>query len=205
MLRVRVSSTGWAGGPGLNTFYFNDITEDSNSASNCVARVHDALSSCTGIFPTQIEHVVIPDVDKLDPINGEIVATFSVSPLAPIVGGSLSTDMLPPATAVLVKLGTNVFVEGRRIRGRAFFSPLASNNSSGLGVPTTLVAPNVDAFGAAMLNKGVTTPDLVVWQRPRAADPLHKPKPVTARDGHTAVVTAFSTPAKFSVLRSRRD
>lgn len=204
MLRVRVPSAGWAGGPGLNTFYFVATVENANTATICVDRVHAALLNLDSIWSNGHTMQVSGEVDQIDSITGDITNTFSVASPALLGPSVTAADELPPATASQVEWVTSTFLAGRRLRGRAYLSPLNRNMFGPLGTIPNASLPPLEAFAGAIVLPLSTDPDMVVWRRPRKAQPLHVP-PRAARPGATGKVTSWIIPTKFAVLKSRRD
>lgn len=208
MARVRFASDGWRGGPGLNTFYFQEqasgvpVDPTQEGVDLVTARVHDAMAGIGGLFPAPWHGQVNPFVDVLNPVNGDLMGSFSAAPTA-VINGSSGSGFLPPQTMGLAQLRTSAFDDGRKIQGRAFFGPLAATIDAD-GSPNAAVVTTLTNWGVAMLDVGIThTPDLVVWRRPREARTT--PKVVTQRDGRIAVVTSITVPDKYATLRSRRD
>lgn len=208
--RVRAASNGWPGQPGLNTFYFTGQAagelEDVNSgdAQLCVDRVRAAFFAGKLLWPSIWSVVVSPDVDVLDDATGELVDSFSVTPPASVAGTN-GAAFGPAAAMMLLQLRTSTFSDGSRLQGRAFLGPSVpaadANGSPNAGIITPAVA-----FGVALLDEGVgdDNPALVVWRRPRAANPDATP-PVDARAGSVGRVTSTGVPDRYAVLRSRRD
>lgn len=208
LMRVRAASTGWTGGPGLNTFYFGEEsstdpgTPSPDGALLCVNRVRDAWAVGKGIYPTSWSMAISPVVDVLQDTDGELVDSFSVTAPATIVGTS-GSGYLPPSTCVLLQLRTLTFADGRKILGRTFMGPVSATIDADGSPNAAALAVGVNT-GAALLDIGVTAgPGLRVWRRPRAARTL--PTPLSARDGSSALVTSITVPDKYAVLRSRRD
>lgn len=204
MMRVRVRGDGWQGGPSLNTFYFTAAPEDATSAKAAYDRVHAAFTSGNALFPQTVTHTVIPEVDFMLASNGDIVATTSVTGLAVITGSSVTNSIMPPSIAMLLRLTTGTYLEGRRIQGRAFLSPVTQTAAADPdGTPSPSLVSAAVQFGNTLKGIVGTLPPLVVWRRPRVA--AVGPPVVTARVGSTAEVTGISVPDKFASLRSRRD
>lgn len=194
MIRVRVSSTGWTGGPGLNTHYFQGAPEDQAAVNLVVARVRSAWFGVKGIYPSYVTHQVESAVDLVDPVTGTITATLTAVPAPAVVPGGVTAVQTSPATAIVLKLLTGAFHNGRRTRGRAFMSPLAQSMVESNGTPTAEALATVEAFGSALRNEVDGGPTLVVWHRP-----------VLGVGGSSDAVISSSTNDKFAVLRSRRD
>ena len=203
--RVRAVSTGWTGGPGLNTFYFREgagTVADAAVAQLGADRVRAAFVEMQGIYPNGHSIVVDPVVDALEDTTGTLVNSFGVTPPAAVPGiGGPGYGPLP--SMLLASLITSGVVAGSRVAGRAYLGPIL-NSVEGNGTPTAGQLAAVTAFGVAMRNAGPTGPALVVWSRPFPGQvaPL-TPKP--ARLGSSHAVTAITARDFFAVLRSRRD
>lgn len=210
MYRVRAASTGWAGAPGLNTFYFlrsaDPAQATESDATLCANRVRDAFTATNTLWPTQWTVQVSSEVEVLAISTGNLIDSFSVPPIAAISGVS-QAGFGPLPACMLVRLKTNTFSDGSRLQGRAFLGPIIPISEAN-GTPNAGGVAAVAGFGAALLDVGVNGgPSVCVWRRPREAKPvsvLH-PNGVTARAGMAAAVTSTSAPDKFAVLRSRRD
>lgn len=203
MLRVRTVLSGWSGGPGLYTWYF-DVSEDAPTALEVVERVHGAMTLAAVIWPSSITAQVQAQVDSLNPINGQLLDSFSVAEQDPIPGEQAGGDIAPPVCAILLKLQTSTFSDGSRIQGRSFFSPVAGLFAETDGTPHSTALDAVRDAGEALIDVGLDPRPMVVWRRPRLADAEHDP-PITARAGSIALITSVSVADKFAVLRSRRD
>lgn len=194
MLRVRVRGDGWAGGPSLNTFYFVTAPEDAATAAGLLARVRAALFAAKGIYPTTVTHDVLPDVDVITPSTGAITNTISVSPAPAQVPGGAAAPFLPLACAIVLNLGTADFIAGRRVRGRAFISPINSGGLDSNGTPTAEYLSTVEGLGVNLRDATDGFGSLAVWHRPKLG-----------AGGSTAIVTGSSVKDTYAVLRSRRD
>jgi hypothetical protein len=209
LYRVRVVSSGWLGGPGVNTFYFqpnNDgNTVSAEGAQSCVDRVHSAFVAMANIFSSSTTFTVSPDVDVLQDETGTLSTTFSVTPPAAVVGAS-PAGYAPLPAMLLMRLRTSTVNDGSTISGRAFLGPVGQGNDLN-GTPADSARTLVLAGGAALFVGGVDAdPRLAVWRRPRDADATRKtPSARTARVGLGAAVTSITAPDKFGVLTSRRD
>jgi len=196
MYRVRVASSGWPGGPGLNTFYFQGRS-DPSTASSGVA--HDVYTLVHGGFagsglwaPSLSTFVVDPVVDIIDAATGALEDSYAVTPTTDAVGGG-AASYGPTEAMLCVSLMTSDIVNSHRVRGRDFLGPcVAGNDANGSPNSTVLASAN------ALVNGFVTTTtpdvDLVVWHRP-----------VSKTGGSSHVVTSHHVADKWAVLRSRRD
>lgn len=203
--RVRAVSTGWTGGPGLNTFYFREgagTVADAAVAQLGADRVRSAFAQLTGTYPNGHQVLVDPVVDAINDTTGILVQSFGVTPPAavPGIGGP---GYGPLASMLLATLRTSGVVAGRRVAGRAFLGPVL-NSVEANGTPTPGQLTALNAFGTEMLNAGPTGPALVVWSRPVVAT-VPPALPVTPRAGSSWAVTSITAKDFFAVLRSRRD
>lgn len=194
MIRVRTTISGWSGGPGLGTQYFVTPLQDAAAALRCATYVHDLWATAlSGMFVNSVALTVQPEVDVLDSATGAITNTFSVAPPA-VVAGAGGPNIAPPALAALLKLGTDTFVAGRRVRGRSYLSPLADGV---IGLDGEILPAIANGKGAVLevMNAATEPGDLwVVWHRPKLK-----------LGGLAAPITSTSMPTKIAVLTSRRD
>lgn len=208
VMRVRAASTGWAGAPGLNTFYFTAGHEGSEGeptsteAELAYTRVQAAMSALASVFPANWRCLVNQGVDVIDAANGDLVNSISAGDGAAIAGTN-GSGYGPTAVMLLARLNTGHFADGSRIQGRAFLGPMASD-ASAAGTPGTIVTAAGNAFATAIQDAGGGgVPVLTVWRREREA--RGGDRPLAHRDGSTATVTSVTIPGKFAILRSRRD
>lgn len=206
MMRVRAASQGWTGAPGLNTVYFvsgdaGPMPEDTD-AQLAHDRVHAAFTDAVGLYPTAWNVTVSPAVDIIQTEDGELINSFSVTPSAQ-VNGTSGTGFGPIAAMLLCSMNTSTFNDGSRIQGRAYLGPLTAVHDTN-GTPAAGLVANAVSFGTALADAGAGgVPKVVVWRRPRLAKA--GPPVVTARDGAFGIVTSYTVPDKYAVLRSRRD
>lgn len=194
IMRVRTVIQGSQGLPGLSTLYANGTSATPNNAdaADMVARVRAFWDSIKANLPTANTFLVQGSVDLLDPATGALSGSLSVTAPATVTG--TGGGQLPPANAILLTGQTGVVVNGRRLRGRTFISPVAS-----VAMTAGLVNSGVAATIAASANlslTGVTASVPVVWHRPKLPGPL---------GGSVSPVTTYTVGSQFAVLRSRRD
>lgn len=204
MLRVRTASTGYLGAPGLSTFYFSPSAETIGVAADVSARVRTFWDSIKVYYPTTVTMTVQPQVDVIDPATGFVTNSLIVAvPVLPVTGTGVASSALPPQVAALMTWKTSVFLEGRRLAGRTFISPLGGQVSAGQIPPG--MQTGLQAAGVALLGPGaVSDVNLVVWRRPRPARSIPLPAQV-ARVGSVGQITVVAVPLKFATLNSRRD
>lgn len=193
MIRVRAVGSGWTGGPGLSTFYFNEGVApiDGALATNVTGRVRAYFDALRPYGPLPVTWQVDPVVAAVDAADGyltqEVIATATP---APVIGSGGAVPG-PAFVALVGRLRTNSFQDGRRIQGRTFYSPLASSFTDSTLPETAAQTAQVTGLTALLTTGG--GPQLVVWRRP---------KPGQA--GAMFAVTTVSSAPEFGVLRSRR-
>ena len=196
--RVRTVFTGVAGSPYYNNIYF-DSAGTLADAQAAVDRVDAAWTTITSIMNIALLGAVEAEVPQINDENGEITGVFATT--GGVVDPTNAGEPLPWATQGLVRLLTNSFVEGRRVRGRIFI-PGLGEAASDAGVPNANTITSLNNLGTTLISGGAPHP--VIWSRPIEADPDAVP-PVEGRLGSSHLVTLASTWNKWSVLRSRRD
>lgn len=193
MQRVRVTTAGWSGGPGVMTFYASDsVAEDATTAQAIVDALDPVFDNITTLFPGAWSATVDSFVDTLTTTSGAVIATDTVTPWTK-TGGS-SAGFGPLAVGGCVTWLTDTFLSGRRLKGRTFVSPVASEFNDADGTPNATMNSHLTDFGAAWVAgvSGTTAP--VIWHRP-----------VSGSGGASSPITAALVRDKFAVLRSRRD
>jgi len=194
MLRVRTTISGWDGGPGLMTTYWLTPLEDAAAAARVVDYVQVSVAAfCADFAPTSVVWQVSGDVDVISAASGAITNTLSVTQPDPIAGGA-GEGKAPTAVAALMRLSTNAFIAGRRLRGRIFISPLGAARVTSDGLLGDVPVAAISGFAVA-LNATLDAGDTwVVWHRP-----------VGGAGGSAAPIVASAGTTKLAVLTSRRD
>lgn len=194
IMRVRATLTGTQGLPGLSTLYAfgTSATPSSADCSDMVARVRAFWEAIKALMPAGVFVLVSGDVDVLDETNGALVTGFAVASPATVV--ATGSEALPLATSMLLTHQTGTIIDGRRLKGRTFISPVSdSTNIDGL---TTSASRATIAAAANAMITGSTSSFPVVWHRPKLPGPF---------GGTIAPTTSFSVGSNYATLRSRRD
>jgi len=193
MQRIRVQTTGWSGGPGISTFYINDaVAENAATAQAAVDGLDPIWDEIVGLFPASWTATVITAVDTLSTGTGAITATDTITPWTK-TGGS-SAGFGPLASGGCVTWLTNTFLNGRRLKGRTFVSPVASEFADTDGTPKSNMLTGLNGFGAGWAGWSDGTSSPVVWHRP-----------VAGAGGASDTIVSYTVRDQFAVLRSRRD
>lgn len=194
MIRVRLVTSGWVGGPGLNTWYFGGALSSVDTVNAVVERVRAAAGELALCIPSVLGMDITPDCDIIDPVSGNITDTIAATTGPFHINGGGGNDFEPPSTMLLMRLRTATFVEGRRVLGRAFIGPVATARRTQTGQPSGALSQDVTDAGNALILDPEGNLPLVVWHRP-----------VNKVGGLECPVISASSPNKYAVLRSRRD
>lgn len=207
MMRVRVATTGWAGSPGLNCFYFkDDVAENAGARAGALDRVLAFFDTIAASFDGTWRANVDGVVDILDPANGEISGVLAGSTPSTVSGTRSGAGYSPPATQAIVTWATTGYVGGRNVKGRSFIGPVPRDSIDMDGTLLGAFQSALDGAADALADNGATTTAMVVWSRPRLDRPAVGALPhLTARDGSAHLVTGHQVKDKWGVLRSRRD
>jgi len=210
ILRVRVASNGWIGGPGLNTFYFQNDTIGDNiidaDVPALLTSVRTFFTQAASLYPSLSKFNVLGEQDVLTAETGDLVRGLGVGPPAEVAGTG-GADYTSLATALLLRLNTAGVVDGRRVQGRVFMSPLLAADGVD-GQASTTQQGTAGTAGINLVGLVNTSMAWTVWSRPRearAAIPAAGITALTQRNGSAHIVTGVAAQKKLAVLRSRRD
>lgn len=193
--RVRAEWTGFPGAPGISTFY-------GISTSPPLAAIHNFFAAIVGLLPSDVSIQVAGSGDMIDPINGDLMGTWSGT--APALVTGTDTGVYSAPTGAIVHWLTGDVLDGHRLVGGTYLVPLAGAafDLTGSIASTPLTTLRTAAQDYITYAGGST----VVWHRPRVAKAATAYKPaVTARAGGYSVFSAADVPDRAVVLRSRRD
>lgn len=198
ILRVKLRWSGFVGGPGYSVFHMRDFTggnPDATQAQSAADRVRQFAVAVAPMLPYVTQLQVMPDVEEIEETNGEMVNIFSVTGGAVVAGGATQFITYSAASGAVVTWRTAGVRNGRRVRGRTFLVPLASNSYAPDGSLDTTALAALNTAAAALAN-GSGTPDLGVYARPSAPG---------ANDGIWYAAIGHTINDKVAILRSRRD
>lgn len=189
MRRLRVTWDGLGGLPGLSTFYYGVASPN----------VSDAVTFFTAIkalVPAGVTWTIPASGDELDDVTGTLTGAW----VGTGGGTVLSTGTLSAyaaGTGLIIKWGTGIVANGRRIQGRTFINPLVSNAFSTTGLVSSASQATVGTAASAFVASGVAKG---IWHQPKPAPGGIGP----ARPGQYAAINSASVSATVSSLRSRR-
>jgi len=190
--RVRVRSTGFAGGDGFTNFYFTSATGAN------VAALRAMFDTIKALLPTTVRYVFPSSGDTIDETDGHLLGGWTAAAPADVVGTSATAYSAP--TGILIDWKIAGVVDGHRPLAKTFIVPAASIafNVSGGVLSSTVTTVNTAASAFLSASAGFS-----LWHRPVAAKP--GPPPVAARPGGVFAIVSGSCNQKAAILRSRRD
>lgn len=189
--RVTAEWTGFPGAPGYSNFYFGGDSGTTGDAQADADRVQALFEYVASYLPTGVTVTIQPEVVTLDETTGNMTGITAIESPDTVTGRG--TGGFSGPSGAVVNWMTGSFVNGRLVRGRTFFVPLAGSAYESNG---TLTTPALNGFrtGASIFVGEVGSRALVVWRRPRNGTP-----------GSSHLVTSAQVPDIAAVLRSRRD
>ena len=193
---------GWQGAPGVNTFFttvgIGVAVEDQ--IQNTAGLFQSAYADMIDFFSEGISISCPEVVPEIDVATGQIQEAHSV-PMVWSESSGTGGDAMSRATMGKLQFRTDLWRDGRQVRGGVFLGPVGTNAIDSTGLITGLFRSAAgDAFNGLTDVLSPNDARLAVYSRPRQAGPG-----VTQRDGALAHVTDVSLWNKPAVLRSRRD
>ena len=195
--RIRCTWTGFAGAPGVTTFF-----AAGGNGVPTISALHDAFDAWHYVIPQGTNIHIENSGDTLDDATGALTGTWATGAVADVQGSGAGG--YSGAEGVLLQWQTEGIHNNRHLRGRTFLVPIISSQFTGNGViPSALVTPMNTGAGYIVNAAG---PKFVVWGRPRKAYTNPKTgKQLPAAPGTSSPITGFTVAGKTAVLRSRRD
>lgn len=198
MNRLRVGWSGWAGAPGLTTFYLADGRLD-------VTPIKTFFTALAPFVPNLITWTIPSLGDKINSDDGSIGGAWGGTGGGQVVATGSSTSF-SGSSGFCVDWKTTTIVNRRRIQGRSFFVPGAAILYQGDGSILEATRTTIQAAATTLITSLGT--DFLVWSRPVVAPvpnpPAGSPGHVDPRDGTSGPVVASFVPDLAVVLRSRR-
>lgn len=168
--RAVLETTGFAGAPGINVLHFTEGTAAGGAFSQAVVddlygELDSIAAAIKNIGAPGTSRMWLPELSILDVATGQLVdaktPTDGVTPHS--TPGNEPGD-LPRATAALLQLQSDRFLNGRRLKGRMFVGPLSGSMLDPQGLcSSTCKAVIQDAFVAVTSGVGAR---LAVYSRP---------------------------------------
>lgn len=198
IIRVKLNWTGFAGGPGYTNLFFEPIPEaDPITQARVDAAAARCLTFVTAIkaqLPDKVTVTVDPSVDELDEVTGKLQTVWTATTAGAGQVGALAATFAA-GVGYVINWTTEGVRNSRRVRGRTFIAPIASN---AMDVDGSLNAGNLTSWRAAATalraqSDGIR---LVIWARPNEILPL---------DGGAYFVSGSTINDRVAYLSSRRS
>jgi hypothetical protein len=195
--RTIVQSTGYLGGPGYNILHWTAGVGAGVNDVDGVEEFHDTLeatlSSVDEWIADDVTLSILPDVVYFNDDDGVILGSTTDPGGIRVVPGLGTGTSLSRATQANVGFRTEEYVNGRRLKGRMFLGPIASDI---IGADGQIYAESVTDIPAAFsgLISGLGG-RLAVWHRPTDA------APTSGSYGDVTTITCSRVPG---TLRSRK-
>lgn len=183
--KLVVQWTGWAGAPGLSTFYATD------TSSTSLAALRAFFQAERNQFPTAITFKFPNTGFIIDETTGIQTGTWTQTFAADVTG----TDVNPYSgtSGGVVNWRTSTVRRSRLMQGRTFLVPLANANYESDGTLLAAFVSGIITNATTMIT--TTANDFKVWGRPSSPG---------ASDGVGAPITSVRCHDRAQVLRSRR-
>lgn len=198
--RIRVGWSGFAGSPGISTFY-------ANTGPTLVPLLRTFFEAFPTDFPNTVRISVPTSGDTLESTTGALLGVWSGGTGGVTAGQS--TANYSAVTGALLQWGTATILSGRRLKGHTFLVPFRGDAYDTSGRVADNIKANIDTNAAALVASAAG--NMLVWQRPRVARPSFVDRKgvthpaITARGGGYAPVTTGVLRSIVTELRSRRD
>lgn len=134
--RVRVGWSGWSGGPGVSTFY---TAAPPTSAQ--LAAIRGLFSTLQAGIPVGIVTQVENTGQQIDTVTGKAVDVWTAGAQAAVNGTAAGAYAAP--CGVMIRWNTGAFTNGRLLRGKTFFVPIAATAYSTDGTLDSAYVANV--------------------------------------------------------------
>jgi hypothetical protein len=194
--RTKVTLEGFDGAPGVNIFNWcapvhADITQAFvDDFNETLATSFTALTAAA--FASGVGWTVDPTVTVHEVDTGDLVGVFTAAG-GPWVGTGSGGGDESRATQAGLRWQTNDFRNGRRVQGRTYLGPIASDALAGSGQMSSAVRTDFPIAFEGIYD-GLAS-RLIVWSRPTLAHPV---------GAYADVVGCTVAPFPFT-LRGRRN
>jgi hypothetical protein len=193
-----VQMSGWEGGPGVNVLTFSSGTLTPPWTSTDVQTVYDEIHTMyddnKNLYAPNVDIEVLPQATIFESTTGDITNVITVPTPDDIISSTGTSGDTSRGQCICAAYYTDVWVGGKRLRGRSFFGPIARELMTPAGlVGTGAVAQIQDKLVAMTSGVG---PRLAVYHRPTGG---------ASTDGYYGDVVTVIARGRPSNLRSRQD
>jgi hypothetical protein len=185
---------GWSGGSVVGTAVSVLHFSASDNSAPPVAAIKSAFLAAKDLFPNNVTITVPGSGDVIDDTTGALIGVWTATGGGGVIGGSTAGS----AAGVGACIGwtTGGIVTGlhgpRKLRGRTFLVPLATNDYDQDGTLTNIALTMAQTLANSLQASG----PLAVW---------HRPSTKGGSDGNSYGVISAKVRDKVAFLSSRRD
>jgi hypothetical protein len=195
--RTRVELVWDYGGPGVCTYHWSKGTATGDW--DAIAQdFHDELAAMfaavDGYMVSALTWTVSPDIDIIEVETGYLIDQFTLPDTPPTGTGGNTGKAVSRAQQFCVNLGTDIFFEGKRLRGRTFLGPVGNDVVTANSTVGSSDRTVVEGAFAAMTS-GVGS-RLAVY---------HRANPSTHTGGYYGDVVSVRLKDVLGTLTSRRS
>lgn len=182
IMKIQAVWSGWAGGPGTNTFFLLGTDPHLDLFSDFYITFQASL-------PSGVSVTMETSGSAYDDATGELTGGWTAAS-EPAASGS-DTSGFAAGVGAVVRWNTGAINNNHRVRGHTFLVPLGRSCYQDNG---TIATANLASFQTAADNlwTGLDS-SLVAWHRP-----------VGGSGGAAALVTSSLVPDRVAMLKSRR-
>ena len=198
--RFQIPLTGFAGGPGVNTYHFvtsetvQDLDQQLSNINSSLEAIYNGLRT---FMPSDVTASSPPEVEIFEIDTGIVIGYWAPTPWTH--SGIDLNSVSARTDQAKMRFRTATVHKGRLVRGGVYFGPISDNALAGDGSINSSFVNAAAPLFENLLRENEDQPTLCVYVRPRGPD-SEVPGP-----GMMAPVTAVSVSALPAVLRSRRD
>ena len=192
VLEVTVLWSGFTGQPGYSNFHISAAGIKQTAVDNGVDGVFNLFEDWAPLFPAAMKFDIQTEVKEFDPATGILQALWAPSSSPTQISGSSAYAFGAAPAGICVGWGTNGLNRGRKVRGRTFLVPMASNTFQDDGTLTSSALTT--ARDGATAYRTSAAYESLIWSRPRAG-----------AGGAAFPIITSAVKDKVAVLRSRRD
>lgn len=168
--RIQVTMAGGTMGAGVATHYWASSTTGFQPA------VKAFWTSVAAIMSGYVTVTVPTTGEEFDDVTGLLTGSWSEGTGAAITGGG--SGSYAGGVGACVGWSTGGIHNGRKVRGRTFIVPLASNTYDSDGSLAAATVTSLNTAAATLVTAGSTK--LAIWSRPSVAVPVGGAYPITA-------------------------
>lgn len=201
--RSLIGLSGWKGGDGVNVVHWvprgtaNPTvgSYDTTIVNGVAADLMDIYAGIVSKMPQGCKVQTLAEVTLLDVTTGKAVGAIAATSLPDVLVAQGGPGKTSRATQATLSLGTDTFINGRRLRGRVYVGPIGTDALNDDGTVRTDVQTAIGEGFRPLCADGLSDGQVVVFHRPTKG----------GSDGGASPVTSYIVRSLPGTLRSRRD